>query len=113
MYSEDSRNGKRGALLPHSIHVCPAGSLMVGWNQSKDWLVCTPSPPAGGTPGQGFGTVHIDGPGGTQVTEPNHPSVQMHSCMGTDPSVPFAMSGIQVADNVLVCTNDNVTYLIP
>jgi hypothetical protein len=61
----------------HSVHVCPHNSIMVGWSQDNNWLICTPVPPSGYVTLNGFGAVTTDGPGGTQVTEPNHPGTNI------------------------------------
>ncbi|MGD0051344.1 MAG: G1 family glutamic endopeptidase [Vulcanimicrobiaceae bacterium] len=89
----------------HSVHVCPANSVMVGWNEAKNWLVCAPDLASGYVATPGFGSVAINGPGGTQVPEPKHPSIYMHSCDAPGSGTPYAMQGMEATDNVLVCLN--------
>lgn len=95
---------------PQSVHVCPPGMVMVGWNKGNNWLVCVLDEAFGYTLGAGIGTLHVDGPGGTQVPEPNNSSTNMHSC---DPAgsggSPYAMAGIDVNNNVLICQNGAAT----
>ncbi len=75
----------------HIVHVCPAGSAMVGWHQGYDWLICAPSP--------GLSNIHPDLV--TQEQEPNQrKGVTMHVCDGNS-----VMVGISVPDNVLFCAN--------
>ena len=93
----------------HSVHVCPQNNIMVGWSRDKNWLICTPVPPSGFVTLNGFGAVTTDGPGGTQVTEPNHPQRNMHSCDQQNQGAPLAMSGIKADHNVLVCMNSLTT----
>jgi hypothetical protein len=103
----------------HDVHVCPTDSVMVGYDQDKNWLVCTPTGGGrsdyGSTNGNfysiaaGFGTVAINGPGGTQVPEPNDPTRMMHACnaaYGISMTLDTVMSGIDAGDNVLVCFTD-------
>jgi hypothetical protein len=71
----------------HSVHVCPANSAMIGWHKGKDWLICMQLFQSGLVPlssvasnVEKFGTVHVDGPSGTEVPEPNHANIMMHAC---------------------------------
>jgi hypothetical protein len=95
--------------MTNSVHVCPTNNIMVGWSQSNDWLICTPVPPSGFVTLTGFGAVKTDGPGGTQVTEPNHAGTKMHSCDPQNQGAPLAMQGLKADDNVLVCVNSFIT----
>lgn len=93
----------------HGVRVCPTDSAMVGWNQDKDWLICRALPPSGFVPVSGFTSIKVDGPGGTQVPEPDHSGQSMHACDAKGENGPLAMRGIQSADNVLICMNSVVT----
>jgi hypothetical protein len=105
---QNLKSGLRAATL-HSVHVCPANSAMVGWNQSADLLLCGQIPPSGYVPvtPSHFGADSVDGPGGTQVPEPNFPSTHLHACDVKGSGGPLAVVGIDVANNVLVCRNAN------
>lgn len=92
------------------VHVCPPDMVMVGWQQQQNWLVCVLDEASGYVLGAGFGALHVDGPGGTQVPEPNNPSTNMHSCdTAGSGGWPYAMSGIEANDNVLICQNGTAT----
>lgn len=95
------------ALLPHSVHVCPAGSAMVGWDQAKDLLLCGQILPSGYVPTSPalFGQDSANGPGGTQVPEPNFPNQNLHGCDPKGSGDPGAVAGIDVGNNVLICRN--------
>ncbi len=94
----------------HSIHVCPTNNAMVGWDETDDSLVCRPLPPSGDVPVTNFGNQRVDGPSNIrQVPEPNHTSINMHTCNRNGDGGPDAMRGIQAGDNVLVCMNSQVT----
>ncbi len=111
LIADTSPNPTQGAYIysnaEHEVHICPAGMAMVGWSQNKDLLVCGPVPEAYYVQTTGYGAAHVDGPGGTQVSEPNHSGQTMHSC---DPGNkgPWAMIGLQANDNVLICMNSSV-----
>jgi hypothetical protein len=94
---------------PKSIHVCPANSAMIGWNRGQNWLLCTPLPPSGYVTLPKYGTVKVNRRGNTQVPEPKHPSLTMQSCDASAAGLPWAVVGIDTADNVLVCMNSEVT----
>jgi len=94
---------------PHSVHVCPVNSAMVGWNETKDWLICRQLPPSGYVTLPGYGALSINGPGGLLVAEPKHAGQQMHACDPQGAGLSLAMSGLQADDQVLVCMNSLVT----
>jgi hypothetical protein len=98
--------GLRAPLL-HSVHVCPAFSVMVGWDQGKDLLLCGQIPPSGYVPVNPtvFGKDSVNESGSTQVPEPNYPKQKLHACDPKGSGGPEAMAGIDVANNVLVCRN--------
>ena len=92
----------------HSVHTCPKNNAMIGWNQSKDLLICVELPLSGFVPVGNFGSDDVNGPGGTQVPEPNH-SGDMHACDPKGSGGPLAMRGIEAADNVFICMNSGTT----
>ena len=91
------------------IHVCPANSAMIGWNRGQNWLVCRQLPPSGYVTLPKYGAVNVNHRGDTQVPEPKHPSLTMQSCDASGAGLPWAVVGIDTADNVLVCMNSEVT----
>ena len=93
----------------HRVHVCPKDSVMIGWDKDKNWLICRPMPPSGFVTIHGFGDTKVDGPGGTQVTEPKNSGQKMHACDSQGTALPLAMSGIEATDDVLICMNSLVT----
>jgi hypothetical protein len=93
----------------HPVHVCPGTMVMVGWKQDKNWLICGQSVPSGFDILPGYGSVNVDGPGGTQVPEPKHPGLTMRACDPKGSGGPLAMIGIKLDDNVLICMNSGVT----
>lgn len=93
----------------HRVRVCPTDSAMVGWSKDKDWLICRALPPAGFVPVSGFASIKVNGPGGTEVPEPDHSGQTMHACDSKGENGPLAMRGIESADDVLVCMNSVVT----
>jgi hypothetical protein len=81
------------------VHVCPAGTVMVGWHQGFDWLICGhPNPPLPSSGNQ----YKPDGPlSPTQVAEPNFPGTTLHACgVANGQSV---VVGIDAAANTLIC----------
>ncbi len=107
LYIYNGLSGGIRAPVLHSVHVCPAGSAMVGWDQAKDLLLCGQIPPSGNVPVNAtlFGTDSVDGPGGTQAPEPNYPKQNLHACDPKGSGDPEAAVGIDVTNNVLVCRN--------
>jgi hypothetical protein len=78
----------------HSVHVCPHGTYMVGWNDSANLLAC-----AGQGPVVFAGSDFVDN--SSQAPETGHGSRTAHVCVG--PDQPSLMVGIQGDDNKLIC----------
>jgi hypothetical protein len=107
IYFYNDKTGVIRAPMLHSVHVCPADFAMVGWDQAKDLLLCGEILPSGYVPVNQalFGKDSVNGPGGTQVPEPNFPKQNLHSCDPKGSGDPDAVVGIDVTNNVLVCRN--------
>ncbi len=80
----------------HSVHVCPAGSFMVGWNQGANQLACLKQANVAFV-GSSFADTS------SQEPEPGQQSQTIHVCAGGNQ--PSVMVGIEANDNVFVCQN--------
>jgi hypothetical protein len=88
----------------HSVHVCPSDMVMTGWSKTNDWLICEPTTGPAFLPLTGYGATTPDSI--LHVPEPKHAGGSMHSCVPNGAGGTSAMSGIDDADNVIICFND-------